>query len=592
MTVKFTPGPWRWCDTSVYGDPLTGPNKGNKLLDSPIGSGDDDSGGISPSEDVGMAVRKDVVNLDALIVREDFNSEAGAAAGEKGKFEASKTDLTKGENFYLTLRKPDFQRETAAWSPEAVCNFLESFVNGDLIPAVICWQSATRLTFVIDGAHRLSAVIAWLLDDYGAGDDSVKFYNNNIPLDQRKIHDKTKALVNERVGSYKDVMAETANPGSNPQLTDRARSLGNAGIPLLWVKGSDDNKAERAFLTINQSAVEIDPTEFTILNSRFKANAISSRAIVRNGTGHKYWKDFSSAGQSEVVKLGKYIYSALYTPPLDPPIKTPDLPVAGHGYGTQTLPLIFDFVNIANGITVVDASKQSKKKLNVTQEIPDEAATLSCLKKAQKLTNRITGNDESSLGLHPAVYFYAVNGRHQPTAVLAMASLIMELESEDKFIEFTTARKAFEEFLVNHKMFVNQITLRSGSAAKGFRPLRQYYRLVLDQAILGKSEPQIESVLREHQRFHVLVKEKPTLTKKPKPFSKDVKQYRVITEVLETASICSLCGARKDLKAVHVDHTEDLAKGGLGTGDNSRLLHPYCDSTYKRYMEKAGTNVQ
>jgi hypothetical protein len=79
----------------------------------------------------------EVVNLDALIVREDFDSEEGAAAGEKGKAEASKTDLAKGENFYLTLRKPDFQRETAAWSPEQVCNFLEAFIDGDLIPAVI-----------------------------------------------------------------------------------------------------------------------------------------------------------------------------------------------------------------------------------------------------------------------------------------------------------------------------------------------------------------------------------------------------------------------------------------------------------------------
>ena len=117
----------------------------------------------------------DVVNLDALIPREDFNSEEGVAAGQKGKTEASKTDLSKGENFYLTLRKPDFQRETAAWSPEAICSFLESFVNGDLIPSVICWQSASRLTFVIDGAHRLSAVMAWLQDDYGAGTNQLSF---------------------------------------------------------------------------------------------------------------------------------------------------------------------------------------------------------------------------------------------------------------------------------------------------------------------------------------------------------------------------------------------------------------------------------
>jgi hypothetical protein len=528
----------------------------------------------------------DVVNLDALIPREDFNSEEGVAAGQKGKTDASKTDLTPGENFYSTLRKPDFQRETAAWSPEAICSFLESFIDGDLIPAVICWQSASRLSFVIDGAHRLSAVIAYLLDDYGAGDASIKSYDNKIPLDQRKVHDKTRALVNSRIGSYKDMMAESKNPGSNPRLTGRSRALGNSKIPLLWVQGNDSTRAERAFLTINQSAVEIDPTEMAILNARSKPNAISSRVIVRSGTGHKYWKDFSSAGQAEVETLGKYIYTALYSPPLDPPIKTSDLPVAGFGYGTQTLPLIFDFVNIANDLPVVDSSKISKKKINlIPQEPPDEAKTLECLSNAKKLTNRITGAHESSLGLHPAVYFYAVNGRHQPTAVLAIASLLMDLEKEKLFNEFTRVRKSFEDFLVEHKMYVNQMTVKHGSMTKGYRQLKDYYKFVLDGFIANKTDAEIEMLLHDHEKYQSLVKEKPILTKKPKNFSSAVKQLTVITEVLDAAPVCDLCLARKDLKATHVDHIKNRSRGGLGTADNARLLHPYCDSTYKAFVE-------
>ena len=116
------------------------------------------------------------VNLDALIQREDFLAVEGADSGNAGKTSASRTDLLKGESFYLTLRKPDFQRETAAWKPEAVKDFIKAFIDGDLIPAVICWQSPSRLSFVIDGAHRLSAIIAWLNDDYGDGEDSIKFY--------------------------------------------------------------------------------------------------------------------------------------------------------------------------------------------------------------------------------------------------------------------------------------------------------------------------------------------------------------------------------------------------------------------------------
>jgi len=49
-----------------------------------------------------------VVNLDALVPREDFLATAGLDAGSAGKSEARRTDLMKSEAFCLTLRKPDF----------------------------------------------------------------------------------------------------------------------------------------------------------------------------------------------------------------------------------------------------------------------------------------------------------------------------------------------------------------------------------------------------------------------------------------------------------------------------------------------------
>jgi hypothetical protein len=54
----------------------------------------------------------EIVNLDALIGREDFIAppDDTTGGGESGKQSASVTDLTKGESFSSTLRKPDFQR--------------------------------------------------------------------------------------------------------------------------------------------------------------------------------------------------------------------------------------------------------------------------------------------------------------------------------------------------------------------------------------------------------------------------------------------------------------------------------------------------
>ncbi|MDB5616040.1 DUF262 domain-containing protein [Tardiphaga sp.] len=530
------------------------------------------------------AVMADVVNLDALLLREDFLATEGVDAGSQGKTAIFETDLRKGEMFLSTLRKPDFQRETAAWSPNTIRDFVEAFVEGELIPAVICWQSPSRLSFVIDGAHRLSAIIAWLTDDYGDGDNSVKFYDNNIPAEQRRLADKTKQLINETIGKYADFRAAASNPGSNPALELKARALAHAQIPLLWVKGSDSKKAEKAFLTINQKATVIDPTELKILNDRFKPNAIVARSIVRNATGFRYWATFSEQTITKIEVTSKEIYRLLYKPELNQPIRSIDLPVAGHGYGSQTLPLIFDFVNISNGIAVTDVSRSKGPKLKLAEHTPPvEEDTLRVLGATVKIARMFTGDHPSSLGLHPAVYFYSSNGRHQPTAVLAMAQFVKDLLDQNKLLDFCAARSRMESFLVSHKMYINQLTSKYGSMTKGFRHIRDYFWFIFEHAHAGKNESKIEAALADHERFQILVKEKPILTKKAKAFSADAKQLKLINDTLASSLTCAYCDAKIDSKSMHLDHAKEKADGGLGVTENAEWAHPYCDSTYKTY---------
>jgi Protein of unknown function DUF262./HNH endonuclease. len=555
----------------------------------PLALGYDTSFPIFPDriDDGGIAV-PEIVNLDAMIPREDFIApiDNSGTPGEGGKGSASATDLKRGEAFFETLRKPDFQRETAAWSPSAVCEFIMAFVENELIPSVICWQSPARLTFIIDGAHRLSALIAWLEDDYGAGQRSVQFYGK-IPDEQERIHHKTRDLVKSKVGSYAEWRAEIGNPGSIPELSSKVRGLAHAKVPLLWVPGSDALKAEKAFFTINQKAVEIDATELKILNARSKPNAVAARCIVRNATGTKYWESFTKEGQEEVVKMAKRIYAALYIPPLQSPPRTEELPVAGHGYGSQTLPLIFDLVNIANKLPVEDASKNKKKYLVAQGHVkPQEAPTLEAMKRAIQLVSRITTTDASSLGLHPAVYFYGANYRHQPTAVLAVAQFIQDMIDKDGFLEFTQHRAKFEAFLVGHKMFINQLTIKHGSMVKGFLDICDYYLFVFGRIQEGRDEKEILEDLAANEKYQMLVKERPVLSKKAKEFSQDAKNVKLMSDILEKAFVCNICKARIDKKSMHLDHIVEQERGGLATLDNSQWLHPYCDSTAKRHLRQ------
>ena len=96
------------------------------------------------------------------------------------------------------------------------------------------------------------------------------------------------------------------------------------------------------------------------------------------------------------------------------------------------------------------------------------------------MARRISGRHSSSLGLHPAIYFYSSGGRHQPTAFYAIVSLITEWEGTDAFARFTAVRARFEEFLKSYKRFVNQVTTKQGSGGKGYAYLRDLFTAIID----------------------------------------------------------------------------------------------------------------
>ena len=153
------------------------------------------------------------ITLDALIPREDFNvlSATGSSGNTRNKTTLSIEDLKYDSFFFSALRKPIFQRETNEWDAENVCSMIESFVNDELVPAIILWRNQGGYIFVIDGAHRLSSLGAWINDDYGDGSISNDYYGNYISEEQRHIAEKTRELVNERIGSYKEIESISKN---------------------------------------------------------------------------------------------------------------------------------------------------------------------------------------------------------------------------------------------------------------------------------------------------------------------------------------------------------------------------------------------
>ncbi len=517
------------------------------------------------------------VNLDALISRQDMFVREGKTdkSNQRGSDDFRITDLEQRAFFFNSLRKPDFQRETSDWTPEKVCDFIESFVNGDLIPSVIMWSSGTY-NFVIDGAHRISALVAWVLDDYGDGILSQPFFDNEVDEGIRKLAEKTRTLVNKRIGTYQRFVAAMQNPNSDKKITETALRFGILNIKLQWVEGTAE-VAEKSFFKINESATPINETEKELLKARRKPNAIAARAIIHAGSGHRYWDKFSSEKMLEIENLAKEINEILFTPKYETPIKTLDLPLGGKGYSGQTLELIFDLVNLSNGIRIEDKKRPEDRELD-----DDETGevTVTFLTQTKKLLSRMTGNISASLGLHPAVYFYSNSGRYQVTAFMAWIELIKDFELRKGFKEFIDVRSKYEDFLVSHKEFIHQIVLKFGSGVKSYRRLERYFKIIITQFQDGKNEQQIiDHLLQEQSEFNFLrqnqLEVSPT---KRATFSPETKSMVYIREAFANPIRCGLCGGYIHTKGIQIDHIERKKDGGIGHVDNGQLTHPYCNS--------------
>lgn len=148
--------------------------------------------------------------LDAFVKKDDFNAEFNdGTRSQSMKTTISITELESNSFFLNALRKPDFQRETNDWDSDKVVEFLDSLVSNELIPSIILWKNENNLIFLIDGAHRVSAVCAWINDDYGDGEISRKYYDGYIPTEQVKIAQELREKVNCIIGPYSEYKNKT-----------------------------------------------------------------------------------------------------------------------------------------------------------------------------------------------------------------------------------------------------------------------------------------------------------------------------------------------------------------------------------------------
>jgi hypothetical protein len=513
------------------------------------------------------------VILDALVPRDDFEVIGGSHQPTGTSISTlSITNLKRGDLFLSVARKPDFQRETNEWDTKKIIGLINSFIDGDLIPAVILWQSPRGYMFVIDGAHRLSALIAWINDDYGDGPVSRDFFSSAIPEEQLNQADKTRRAVRKQIGSFAEYVLAASHPEKvSEDIVRRSKALAARAIQLQWVIG-DARKAEDSFFKINQEAVAINTTELALLKSRKKPDGISARAISRSGTGHKYWSNFTESNQEQTEEISKEINHALFAPPLKNPVKSLDLPIGGKLYSQQTLALILELTRIANDY----------KDGEELDEDLTGSETIKALTNTRRIVRRINSLNSGSLGLHPAIYFYSLDGRYKPASFYVIALLVKRLESSPaKLKQFTEARQAFEEWLITHDYYAEQLIRKARTATAAYPIVVNLYEKVIELAGSGLNPREITATLEKMPEYSQIAKPTPDETGVTAAFNTSAKSAVFIKEALAQALRCNICKGYIHRNSITIDHDLRKAEGGMGTVENGKLTHPYCNTTYK-----------
>lgn len=515
------------------------------------------------------------VTLDAMIPREDFAVMADEAVlNPFGDFPIWHLDSQKSPVFKL-LRKPDFQRETNHWSAEQITTFIASFLDNEVIPGLILWRSASYI-FVLDGGHRLSALRAWMEDDYGDNSVSLGFYKGSIPKEQVAIAKNARKLIESRVGRYSQLISLVdANAGVDPVKLRRARMLVTRTLQLQWVQG-DASVAETSFFKINSQGTPLDEIETLLIKNRRSPIAIGARAILRSGKGHKYWSAFSSQDIKERIEsLAEEFYQLLFEPEVQTPLKTLEVSMGGYVSPVDALALLIEFLTISGTRdskikTIADFGKDS-----------DGTSTVGALSKSLEVLRRITGTSAGSLGLFPAVYFYNERGKYSRFLFLGVIALVTEKLRENNqtfFKRFTTARRAVEDFLVDNKSL---LTNSLQNMAKGQRVprMKSLFELLIERA--NANEELTPEAAIEHMGLQGRVYD---LTERAtaKSFSDDTKTTIFFRSSLNSALRCDICGARlSPTTAVSYDHILRVAEGGIGDAGNGQLVHPFCNTGMK-----------
>ena len=197
------------------------------------------------------------------------------------------------------------------------------------------------------------------------------------------------------------------------------------------------------------------------------------------------------ATQREIEALAAEIHSLIFEPAIQYPLKTLDLPAGGPVYSATSLRMVYDFIGLSVGAVSSEDDETGQR-------------TVDYLTRCRRVMRILLSNHASSVGLHPAVYFYSWTGKQQPILFLVIADLIVDLERKKRLPSFIAVRSKFEAFLTADRSLLNQVIRKFGTKDSGVKHLRAFFDFILTKLDEGLLSAQLVDALVHESAYSYL----------------------------------------------------------------------------------------
>lgn len=498
-------------------------------------------------------------------------------------------------NFHHVF-KADNQRATQAWSIKEIIQFICCCIHDRNVALIFYyWKDQNGNIYIIDGSHRLSALIAWI-----QGYFAIEQVMGNLKFNEIEKEDLRK-IRKELSGP-----ADFGEISKNEIYSAIKQNLSKLEMKFIQVIGSPD-KARKMFEQLNMTGKRLSKVENNHLKDSGSDRFYVVQACCYIDDNRVNLEELGSDDLSSLIRLGESINQHVFNHMLKKQEFKHD-----------------DRIKLIESLTdILCKYHEPLRDFSSKQSIRVECILQTLFSILSRMMTPTPTAGKLSVGLHPYIYFYNYQAKFQITSFIAWFEIFMSyhLDKDKNFYQFSAIRPKVEYLIEKYHFAITETVAKYGSGMKSHNHLKLVYQafIFLAKSInpisenmdeytentlfmaLSKTFPYItfsdffiKSFSREYNKeisgkLNVMISDNRKInSRSDNSFTNQAKLFLKHDQALKYSPKCLLCEGLIHLDSTQVDHLIPKAKGGKADIKNAVILHPICNHFKSDYsLEEA-----